>query len=151
MTGRWLQLLFVLALLVISVHFMLEWRHAGVGSSSEQLLPPALPLPPAQVNSSVLEDILAHNVLDQHRGRVDEHVGTDQMSQNHADHTWKLLAIAVQQLHEPIAVILVADKMQSLHEGDMLPDGAQLARVMKDGITVEEDGKERNVYLFGKK
>jgi len=151
MTGRWLRLAFVLALLALSGHFVLEWRYAGTQQVSVRLAPPALPESPARVNGSMLQEILTHNILDRNRGRASGKDAEVQGWKKRSDRSWRLLATAVRQLHAPVAVILEGGKMESVHEGDILPDGARLLQVMRDGVAVKKDGKEHNVYLFGRK
>jgi len=151
MTGRWPRIALALALLMLAGHFVREWRQADVQQAAVQLVPPALPASPVRVNNGAIKEILAHNVLDKNRGRAAGNTGKMQGRKKNADKTWHLLATAVRQFHAPVAVISAGGKMKSVHEGDMLPGGARLLQVMRDGIAVKKNGKEHDVYLFGKK
>jgi len=144
------RIAFVLALLALTGYFILQWKQTGMPQTSEQMNPPVLPLSPERVDNKVLEEILARNILDPARGKVEDVVEKSE-PESAVDKQWHLLATAVQQLHEPIAVISTRGKMKSVHEGDILPDGSRLVVVMEDGIVVEEEGKEHHVYMFGKK
>jgi len=150
MGRRWFYLVLLVAMIVTGVHFVGEW-HAGAPHLSTRMAPPDLPAAPQLPDARLLASILAHNVLDQQRGRAVDAVVGDKHKQRAVDTTWHLLATAVQPLDAPVAVILSGGKMQSLREGDLLPDQTRLALVMADGIIVEEDGKEKHVYLFGRK
>ncbi len=148
MIANRLRAVLALALLVLAGHFIWEWQHTVVSQAGVRENPPALPVSPDRIENKSLEEILARNILDPDRGKVEDTV--EATGSMRVDRQWHLLATAVQQVHEPVAVISARGKMKSVHEGDILPDGSRLVLVIEDGIIVEQAGKERHVYLFGK-
>jgi len=48
-------------------------------------------------------------------------------------------------------MIAVGAEVKTYREGDALPDGAILLRIMADGVAIRENGEERDVYLFKEK
>jgi len=147
---------FALSLLVVMVllgHFALEWHRASSSPEAvRQLPPPPLPAIGVRLNDQVMTAILAHDLLDPARGVVEKLSQGSKGQKNPPDlHHWRLVAVALQQVDAPVAVIADGTKLTSLREGESLPDGSSLVQVMADGIVVEVAGKNEYIYLFGKK
>jgi len=149
MRGRWPKLALLLALIALLGHFGWEWQHAGHQTASVRLVPPLLPEPVARLKGDAAGRLLIHDLLDPDRGRLAKQAAV-QASADEVDLSWHLYAVAVQQVHAPVAVILAGAKVISVSEGDLLPDGSRLVLIIRDGVVVEKDGKEKHVYLFGK-
>lgn len=66
------------------------------------------------------------------------------------DRVWKLVGV-YGEAGDRFAVISVEHQVNSYTPGEELPDGARLDEITSYGIQVTKLGKQKSVYLFGKK
>jgi len=142
------KLIYGAALLLLLASVTWQWLQFEAPSLKKPLLPPALPVLQPLDSGSLLETVLANNLWSQSRGRVDAPAeAAIGLLQDQAV-SWALKGIGFQQGHGPTAMIAAGVEVKVYHEGDLLPGGAKLLRIMAHGVVVEMNGEERNVYLF---
>jgi len=141
-------MLYAPLLLLMLTEPLLLYLDLQVGQVQHNMTPPQLTkLVENSDNGAMLEQVLAHILWNKQRGALGDSVEATSQSQV-TSISWSLKGIGHQQLHAPAAVISDGSNVKIYHEGDILPDGALLIRVMPHEIEIEKDGEERNVYLF---
>jgi len=145
------RVIYVMALLIMAGYFSLQWQHNGVQPHSKKYTLPDMPPLPVIADSKTLKILLTHNLLEQNRGQAIENRTEKEQQQQQTDKQWHLLATALSQYGVPIVIISAQGKTKTLHEGELLPDGSRLLKILKDGCMIETKEKNQVVYLFGKK
>lgn len=128
-----------------------QWSQFEMPAKKKTMLPPALQLEQEFDSAVRFESMQNHNLWDKSRGRLAEDTVTATGEKKIQAVSWALKGVGVQQIHAPTAMIAAGAEVKVYHEGDVLPDGALLLRIMANGIVVELNGEERNVYLFKEK
>jgi len=144
------KLIYTALLLSVVVLSAWRWQQFDLPALKEPLLPPAVPIIQNANSEAQLKHILEHNLWDKGRGKINPPGEAALDVDKVTDARWVLKGIGYQQMHMPVAVIAVGTDVKMYHEGDVLPDGALLTRVMAGGIVIERNGEEQNVYLFKK-
>jgi len=127
-----------------------QWSGFELPVMKHAVLPPALPtaLP---LSTGQLETILAHNLWDKDRGEGQKKNTALSDKASSKLTLWSLKGIAYQQMHEPVVMLASGAVVKAYREGDSLPDGALLVRIMAGSIIIQKNGKEQYVYLFKEK
>ncbi len=155
MSRRGLMIYATLMLLVLAGPAW-RWHEPYVPSVRPALPPPAIPVLPAPPEAKLLDVILAHNLWSRKRGRVGETAARDRTNggRHGGASGWRLEAVAYARTTPPVAMIVydaTPETVHAQHEGDRLPDGSQLTKILPDGVMVEKDGRRMFIYMFGKK
>jgi len=148
MNGKVMYGLLVFLLLAFSTW---QWQRFDLPSLKHSLLPSELPSISDRDTKTQLSAMLAHSLWDKRRGAANKQANAALVEQQGKSLAWSLKGIGYQQMHAPVAVIAVGSNVKMYHEGDRLPDGALLMRIMASNIVIEENGEERHVYLFKEK
>lgn len=116
--------------------------------------------PDIENSEQYLSQILAHNLWDKDRtplnvsiqGNINQSVPEGQLATDivEEDKAWKLVGVSNTD-QESFVMIESSDGVQRYEEGDFLPDGTLLNKVLAYGIQISKSGKNERLYLFGKK
>lgn len=151
--------LYSLGLLMIALYGGWQWHRPIEGAASSPLLPPALPVLKEAPSKQWLPRILQHDLWSPTRGKQAKQTSkTAPKTKQHAKKPSvikpRLLAVS-RDIDTTISLALfrlAKDKPpQAFYEGDLLPNGAQLDRILSDGVVLDVNGVKQHVYLFGKK
>jgi len=143
------KIIYIAGILMLAAYFSWQW------TKSEQLIQtkshaiPQAPEAPVTAVAETISIILAHNLLEEARGQV--HASDKEKAQiKQKNSQWKLLATVISEHDDPIAIIEVNKEKKRIHQGDTLPDGAYLERILEEGCIVKTKEEKSFVYLFGK-
>ena len=148
MSGKMIYGLLFFSLLAFSIW---QWQRFDLPPLKNSLLPPELPTISNRDTKMQLSSMLAHSLWDKSRGAAIKQANATLVKQQTTSLAWSLKGIGYQKMHAPVAMIAVKSKVKVFHEGDILPDGAELVLVMAKKIVIERNGEEKDVYLFKEK
>lgn len=141
---------FLLLLAAIGLPLSQLWHGTDI-PEVKAVLPVAINDQPPAVDSNARTQILAHNLWDKQRGQIIERhpLGQAETTDTTAQtvRNWTLKAVKMPN----IAVFKTDAGMKHYAPMQTLPTGEVLRKIFIDGITLEKNSTQYNVYLFGKK
>lgn len=141
----------LVALLVLVGRAAWEWHASDVPVVESTHALPDLPSGVSRIGDELLQAILVRDLFDPSRGRIPEPAApAGQQGDKPEDVHWRLLATVLQSGQSPAVVVEIAGEIKVLRQGEWLPGGARLTRILPDGIEITSNGVDRHIFLFGK-
>jgi hypothetical protein len=143
-----MKIAYALLLLCAAALPLLGLWHSSAGRAN-MLSPPPLPAAVSAPDKGLLEKVLARNLWDEKREAIapaetehqDEHLAENQQ--------WQLLAVS-RVAGRGLVAVRHGDKIQQVKQGEALPGGEIMHKVIHNGVVYEKDGQFQRAYLFGK-